>query len=142
MKRKTMFLQLTKTKKVAIWERGGMSETTGAAIVVARADGSRKNSIAVNSIPNGRHALILVNQNDIIVTVKYIDYMYKISIYRIQTINVETRRASMLEIATFDNLKWDDEIVAQTYSQVVEQAKKLATTKYCVEPVYCKYIKN
>lgn len=142
MEKKTMFFELTKSKMPAIWERGGHLEDTGAAIVVAADDGSRKKAIHITNKPNGRHALIPIRQNDIIVTVKVIlNSVYSISIYRIQIIDFERRKANLLKIANCQKNQWDDPIVANAYSVVVEKAKKLAFTKSCCEPVYCRFTK-
>lgn len=140
MKERTMSFVLTNKGRAAMWERGGMLEDTGAAIVVANPDGTRKRAVFIprELRPCSKHALIYIADNDIIITVKCINKAFQVNVYRIQKNDIRAKKTVLLNIATFDNDKWDDEIVANTYKEVIDSAKEKASTKYCEQAKYCK----
>ena len=134
------YLKIVRSKSMlpCLWEHGGSATNTGAATIIADAEGLPKKAIYTRRrghLSNGEHALIPVSVGDHIITANHWRGDFEVEIYRIRAIGADKIE---LELSyEFSRGEWDKE-PPTTLQAAVDAAKAKATCYHCREPHYIK----
>jgi len=141
----SMGINVTKTKKPAVWETGGGGTNTGNATIIAGPCGEKKRPYFVET--NGhlscqRHALVPIEVGSWVILIGYWNKArnedgYDIEVYRITEIDLNEETATRVLIAKWNGRGWNtDELPAYFPSNAVDVARAKAVEYHCREPRY------
>lgn len=135
----------TKSGLPCLWERGGGCSNTGNARIICRADGSKKVAIATGNNSNNNHALFVLHDGDLIISVFDSKRGMEIDVSEVKLSAVKDdlwcdyyrayKDVDFETVMTYNNCEWDKEPSAG-----VEEAIQAAVNKvhcyHCREPYW------
>lgn len=137
---KIIFCYISKYGLPTLAESGGASEenNNGYAFIVSNKNGQRKVPIYIpkyGKLINGEHAFFVIRNEDIIVESTIKNKNTEIYVYRIKSINIQTKEVSLdlIEIYTGDN---SFGFSNSKYYRVISTAITKASTFNCKNPFY------
>jgi hypothetical protein len=141
-----MKLKVEKSNKgyPCLWEKGGGMTNTGYALLVANADGTKKQALHIRKgghLSCGEHALVPISIGDIVLEVGEHRGTYEMSIYRI--LSIEGLYADAELLYDYKKGEWNIEPI-EDYNELIDAGQKKASDYHCrtayfvVEPKYKK----
>lgn len=137
-----MKYQIERTKRgfPAMWECGGGRTSGGEAMVISSPEGEKKTAIYIphgGHLCNGKHALIPVEINDIVVRDSHSHGDHITTIYRIT--DIQEKEAVLEEINEFSRGEWDTDF-EEKYVEVVSAAQRKSESYHCRDVYFAKIV--
>lgn len=133
-----MLVELTKTKKPALWEEGGGFSNTGSATIVADKNGGKKRPLFVRNkghLACEKHALVPLHVGDVVVTV----WRHR-DTYDLQVVRIVSIVADQATVETICAVKGSaEQCLAETpdiFKAAVSAALKKSAIYHCRYPVF------
>lgn len=126
-------VSLSKNGIPCIWESGGGYSNTGNSRLIGDKNGNPKKAIYVRrcgELACMEHALIPIRINDIVVEANHHRGDFDIDIYRIVSIDIDSKKAEMELINNFSEEQWDKNL-DEKYEDIVDSAIRKAKSYHC-----------
>ena len=133
-------LTVTTLGHPALWEYGGGATNTGKAQVICDNLGEPVTPVFIKTgghLACGEHALIPIRITFHVILVSRHREDFDIQVFQIDGLNVETKQASLTEIAHFEMGEWNPGLPIDL-ARAVEAAKNKSQDYHCRKPFYIK----
>lgn len=138
MKKETIRIERSKTRIPVLWEKGGGSTSGGSSLIIASSKGEEKVAIYIpkgGHLCNGQHALIPIQEGDIIIKDNQSHGDHITSIFKILKIEEET--AIIEKINEFSRGEWDNKL-DEKLVRAVNAAQMKSESYHCREVFFAK----
>jgi len=133
-----MYIEKTKSGLPALWECGGGMTNSGHSQIIAGFDGRKKTPIYIRTKgPRAleNHALFIIENSDIVITVDRVRDDYSIWVKKIIEIDVEKNEATVVNEYHYYNGEWDHEPI-ELYKAAIDAAVEKSNCYHCRGPHY------
>ena len=126
-------VSLSKNGIPCMWESGGGYSNTGNSKLIGDKNGCPKKAIYVKrrgELACMEHALIPIRINDIVVEANHHRGDFDIDIYRITSIDINSKKAELELLNNFSEEQWDRSL-DKNYENIVDNAIRKAKSYHC-----------
>ena len=138
IEKERLFIEKTKRQLPALWECGGGMTNSGHSQIIAGFDGRKKTPIYIRTKgPRAleNHALFIIENSDIVITVDRVRDDYSIWVKKIIEIDVEKNEAMVVNEYHYYNGEWDHEPI-ELYKAAIDAAVEKSNCYHCRGPHY------